>query len=231
MPNLHLTEFLQCFTGPTFVIDLAATSEYVSGPLPLSFTNAAFHASEDVSLAFSDQYRPEAFQYTVNTFFDWVLRRADEDELLTIHAFAGFRWKTTTLRSRWRVVTAWERTKSQELTPTEAAPSQIDYIGDTQTLQRTFSPPPGSPLERSFSNVDEEYDLMHDWTRSDRFPLPANMSDHTKFLRARDWSKTSLGPMHTWSKGLRRAVNFLLNDPRPAALMWGPERIMLYNEK
>ncbi|KAF2211923.1 hypothetical protein CERZMDRAFT_42268 [Cercospora zeae-maydis SCOH1-5] len=36
--------------------------------------------------------------------------------------------------------------------------------------------------------------------------------------------------MSTWSPQLRRSVNFLLVDPRPAALYWGPSKTLIYNE-
>lgn len=36
--------------------------------------------------------------------------------------------------------------------------------------------------------------------------------------------------MSGWDTDLRRMANFLMNDPRPAALYWGPNRTMMYNE-
>ncbi|WP_242140349.1 PAS domain-containing protein [Sphingomonas sp. TREG-RG-20F-R18-01] len=49
-------------------------------------------------------------------------------------------------------------------------------------------------------------------------------------VRARDWSKTSLGPVDDWSVELRTTVANILNSPVAKVLMWGPDHIMLYND-
>ncbi|KAH7379750.1 putative histidine kinase M3YPp [Cadophora sp. MPI-SDFR-AT-0126] len=45
-----------------------------------------------------------------------------------------------------------------------------------------------------------------------------------------DWASTELGPISSWGATLRRRVNFLMSDPRPAAMFWGRQRTMMYNE-
>lgn len=62
-------------------------------------------------------------------------------------------------------------------------------------------------------------------------PEPAmDLSAHIQFFLAFDWESTDLGPINSWSIELRRMANFMLYDPRSAAMYWGPNRIMLYNE-
>lgn len=56
------------------------------------------------------------------------------------------------------------------------------------------------------------------------------VSEHAQFIRDHDWSKTSLGPMSSWSTELRRMVNVCLSDNKATALWWGPERICIYNQ-
>ncbi|WP_434391041.1 ATP-binding protein [Melittangium boletus] len=49
-------------------------------------------------------------------------------------------------------------------------------------------------------------------------------------LRARDWSRTALGPVETWPPALRSAVGLMLASPTPTAFFWGPELVVLYND-
>ncbi|HEV7815951.1 MAG TPA: PAS domain S-box protein [Janthinobacterium sp.] len=50
-------------------------------------------------------------------------------------------------------------------------------------------------------------------------------------VRGFDWSSTSLGPMGAWPPSLRTSVDIVLHAPIAMALMWGPEHVMLYNER
>jgi PAS domain S-box-containing protein len=55
-------------------------------------------------------------------------------------------------------------------------------------------------------------------------------SDVGALILARDWSDTSLGPIHAWSPGLCHALGLLLAAPVPMMLFWGREHIALYND-
>lgn len=76
---------------------------------------------------------------------------------------------------------------------------------------------------------DHVFETMnaHDWTAD----LP--QSDHIRFFRSIHWSLTSLGPLATWSPTLRLYTLFVLADPRPACLWWGPvdNLIAIYNDE
>jgi serine phosphatase RsbU (regulator of sigma subunit) len=45
-----------------------------------------------------------------------------------------------------------------------------------------------------------------------------------------DWSTGPLGPQEEWSPTLRAAIATCLNSLFPMLLMWGPERVMIYND-
>lgn len=49
-------------------------------------------------------------------------------------------------------------------------------------------------------------------------------------IRAKDWSKTSLGNAETWPQTLRITLSILLNSKFPMFLWWGPELICFYND-
>jgi len=49
-------------------------------------------------------------------------------------------------------------------------------------------------------------------------------------IRAKDWSKTSVGNPASWPQSLRTTLNILLNSKFPMFLWWGPELICFYND-
>lgn len=49
-------------------------------------------------------------------------------------------------------------------------------------------------------------------------------------LRAHDWSATSLGHPRVWPASLRTAISIVLNSHFPAAVIWGPDLITIYND-
>lgn len=66
-----------------------------------------------------------------------------------------------------------------------------------------------------------------DWTaEKPKGPLTSYMS----FARSIEWGATPLGAMETWTKEFRQVANLMMGNPHPAALFWGNELTMLYNE-
>ena len=49
-------------------------------------------------------------------------------------------------------------------------------------------------------------------------------------MRAKDWSKTSVGDVSTWPQSLRTTLSILLSSKFPMFLFWGPELICFYND-
>lgn len=49
-------------------------------------------------------------------------------------------------------------------------------------------------------------------------------------VRDFDWSATSLGPVSAWSAELKSSVSFVLENRFPAALVWGPGLVTIYND-
>lgn len=66
-----------------------------------------------------------------------------------------------------------------------------------------------------------------DWTATK--PRGA-LTEHMEFARNVDWKATPLGSMNTWSVEFREVANLVMRNPHPAALFWGEELTMLYNE-
>jgi signal transduction histidine kinase len=49
-------------------------------------------------------------------------------------------------------------------------------------------------------------------------------------IRAHDWARTPLGPLHQWPQGLLTAVGLILESPFGMCIAWGAERVQLYND-
>jgi PAS domain S-box-containing protein len=55
-------------------------------------------------------------------------------------------------------------------------------------------------------------------------------SKMSALIRAKDWSKTVLGPVDSWPSSLTLLVNVMLASGFPMAVRWGPEFVMIYND-
>lgn len=85
--------------------------------------------------------------------------------------------------------------------------------GLTQCAQQHTPPPNGGDVA-TLKMPDGQHAIAHDWTED----LPK--TDHVRFFRETDWSKSSLGPLSTWSPTLRLFTGFVLADSRAACLWW-----------
>lgn len=56
------------------------------------------------------------------------------------------------------------------------------------------------------------------------------LTEHVMFARNVNWGNTPLGPLEKWSVQFREVANLVMRNPHPAALFWGEELTMLYNE-
>jgi PAS domain S-box-containing protein len=59
--------------------------------------------------------------------------------------------------------------------------------------------------------------------------IPA-ISEMSALIRAKDWSKTALGPSESWSASLTLVVDLMLASGFPMAVRWGPDFVMFYND-
>ncbi len=51
-----------------------------------------------------------------------------------------------------------------------------------------------------------------------------------KLIRAKDWSKTSLGPIETWPSSLQTTLGVVLRNRFAMMIWWGPELLNFYND-
>ncbi|ATY62435.1 ethylene receptor [Cordyceps militaris] len=170
--------------------------------------------------------------------------------------YNGVLWTGSTIRRRWRLISgnqAWQGPDLQALMPTEhagkAAPDMDDGTVATHTTEDSVcsqsvfsesttashrrytidSAPNGSSLS-SYApciSLSSPEMAVADWTVAHPKGL---LSSHIQHARSVHWAQTPLGPMESWSREFRQAANLCMANPHPAALFWGSELTMLYNE-
>ena len=65
---------------------------------------------------------------------------------------------------------------------------------------------------------------------NDALSWPPGTGEAVGKVRRFDWAATPLGPIDGWPSGLRTAANFVLENRFPAALVWGPGLVTIYND-
>ncbi len=67
--------------------------------------------------------------------------------------------------------------------------------------------------------------------------MTARVEDHlagggemARLIRAKDWSRTALGPIERWPSSLRTMLGVALGSRFPMLIWWGPELLHLYND-
>ncbi|SEJ35045.1 PAS domain-containing protein [Frateuria terrea] len=59
---------------------------------------------------------------------------------------------------------------------------------------------------------------------------PVGPGEMAECIRRHDWAATALGPIAGWPPHLRTALDICLASPIPTAILWGDERLQLYND-
>jgi len=71
---------------------------------------------------------------------------------------------------------------------------------------------------------------MSDQNTNDDLSWLAGGGEMGALIRSMDWSKTPLGPLHTWPQSLRTSVSLCLSSTFPILVAWGPDDIQIYND-
>jgi signal transduction histidine kinase len=94
----------------------------------------------------------------------------------------------------------------------QALPAQIDDISAARNMTAAQAPDPSAAAP---------------------FCGPGLFADQSKMsalMRKMDWSSTPLGPVEAWSPALCMMLRFMLPNPFPQLLWWGPQLCCLYND-
>ncbi|PNS15415.1 Hybrid signal transduction histidine kinase K [Sphaceloma murrayae] len=135
-------------------------------------------------------------------FTSWVL----SPSVGTVE-FENLVWSSATLRERWRVVSG------------VASPGRVSRL--------TTNDDPATKDTRSFTSTRTSVEVCKG---SNICFWPGQSVPHHGLIENYDWGNTALGPIGSWSSSLVALVQLMLSTPSPASLIWGVERIMIYNE-
>jgi hypothetical protein len=65
---------------------------------------------------------------------------------------------------------------------------------------------------------------------SETLAFPRGGGEMAWRIREHDWATTPLGPVKGWPEALKAAVGLMLASPSPVSVLWGPDRVHLYND-
>lgn len=221
--NIGAAELIQNDPRPTFLLDIGPHSSSDSKEARLIYCNDSLEGVPEVLERIQSLYSSNTVDgnhdLSSTTFRKWTLESARSRPTKTIStckSFLRFIWTTVTIRARWNIVSGL---------PT-------DTIDDLQNVEsHPISDPPS--CSNDLDGVAHSQDSIQnagrglDWTYPDS---SFQTTSHIEWVRNFDWGSTPLGEMKTWSDQLRLAANLLMADTSPAALYWGHDRNMIYNE-
>ncbi|KAG9191068.1 hypothetical protein G6011_09156 [Alternaria panax] len=118
-----------------------------------------------------------------------------------------YRWAKFTACNRWLVVTILDQPPPND--------EQSSYLREPAQLARVrLLSPHLQPVRDTIFTVNIQ---------------SPELRAHIEHIRNVNWSKTSLGPISSWSYELNVMVTTLMLETRPTALFLGPEHTILYN--
>lgn len=215
LKGVGIVALLERDPRPTFVVDLKSSN----ASFEPAYINPSLCASRELGQAlFAAQSLDRGV--TPSHLPIWAISAGPEDG--NIHELR-YDWTAITLQDRWRVVSGirheCEEKERKSLVHVSPAP-----VRPRQVKQRSSSHGVSQMVDKIAAlNTLGDYDVT----------VPGLIKDasaHVRFFHSFDWASTELGPMSLWSLDLRRIVNQLMTDPRPAAMYWGKNLTMMYNE-
>ncbi|KAI0966475.1 histidine kinase [Xylaria arbuscula] len=272
LQSVGILELLEQDDRPTFIVDsLNPLNSTPTGPFSILYANPALHVSDAIRrLVYGDFHENHDGKTEFNNFRTWVKSGGNPteglDAFMPSYHYGGVEWTCSTLRNRFRFVSAntsaasiahpspeplLEREASfesrsrgltpmaQPQTPSDVIIHEGDYFGDVGEISTDSQTQPGVDndigepmvIHRSHDFIPEALESLpqpsFDWTR---IPLTPDLPDHIHFARTQDWASTPLGPIEEWSPELRTISNLVMGSPHPAALYWGRELTVIYNE-
>lgn len=244
--GILLTELMDVEKSPMFIIDLAQSAASRNQNLNPIHINTALKTAGNLLDVVSGRHEPDPLgqpdKTTYLVFRDWASNPATHEFRLV---FNHYSWTALTLRERFKLVSGtYQR---QQATPSTLFSTSSDV--ERPSFMRGLKPPESgldsgmlSSTETRMMSGGHKFAATkcgdtsedqpglsawkYDWTSS---PPPPGLSPHVELVRSVDWASTALGPMESWSPQLRFMCNFLMANPAPSVMFWGPDLNMIYN--
>jgi hypothetical protein len=206
--GVGVLDLLDSDPRPSFILDtVSAKASYDSSILPV-YWNPAIATTNNENLLHAlvgvvganGIHSEERKLYASNPFRIWLL---NQEATRTPFVHCDYNWMKVRVASRWNVISGLP----------------IDTIKSLERAEAKGSDPTTQVAKKTLVTLD--------WTSE--IP-PERLSTYLAWSRSIDWSRTSLGPMRSWSSELRGIANLMMRDPRPSVLFYGPDLTMMYNE-
>ncbi|KAJ3471391.1 hypothetical protein MRS44_001490 [Fusarium solani] len=272
LQGIGVIEFLEQDERPTFLIDLDNAANGSRAGLHILYYNASLRVAHELLQFLTVDQEDASPETDFGRFKSWIMTsakaRTPSETNSATHVYAGITWTCSTLRRRFRFVSARAGFPSSRpssalplideaaapesrsvahspempVTPDAEIVDAPDYFGDAEPEGVTFSTsnPAGAEVDMQqdearlhpdeFTNQvfqSQPARSIFDWTR---IPPSESLPPHIKFARSVDWASTPLGPIEDWPADLRTMSNLVMGSPHPAAMYWGPQFVIIYNE-
>ncbi|KAH8678914.1 hypothetical protein BGZ60DRAFT_370994 [Tricladium varicosporioides] len=218
--SLGISDLLELDPRPTFVLNGSLIANGVYRPV---FVNGTMRSSSNlmnVIHAFSSVADPwSSSEEPVSRFHVWV--GSTSSQVPESFTYSGFIWKRYIVQEVWIVISGSSQPQSDPLSslvrvqPANPRTTNVRAYSHESTISETTANSlfvtPGTP----------------DWTVAHP---SGDLSAHVVFARSIDWAATALGDMSTWTPEFRQIANLLMGNPHPAALFWGSDLTVIYNE-
>lgn len=224
LSDIGVIELLECDTRPTLILDLERVQDPNHEVLHPVFTNASLKRLPhilDPARVRREKPVGESELKHYSDFKKWATSPSTDghttDGYTTPVIYHNLSWTCSTLRKRWRIVSA----AAIGLKDHPPSPFPSHRAGSQEGGQGTGSSSRHTRLRRE--EEDRETNTSLTWVDD----LPA--SEHAQLFKSTNWSATALGPLKTWSTCLRQMTRLLMSDSRAAALLWYRSRtVWLY---
>ncbi|PSK56792.1 Hybrid signal transduction histidine kinase K [Elsinoe australis] len=200
-----IADYFRSDSKPTLFVDISKdTSEgFLTAVL---FINNAFRSS-GILLELLSPIKPSAI---CEPFISWVYEQSSASIV-----FGDCLWSGSMINDHLRVI-------SGIALPDQLQSLQFEHRADID-LDR------GSDGLVSINIKDSSVSPEYAHRDSLRF-FPEPHSPHIQLIQDHDWDNSAFGPTNTWIASLRHQVQFMLSKSSPGAILWGPERLIIYNE-
>ncbi|KAE9988896.1 hypothetical protein EG328_005606 [Venturia inaequalis] len=159
-------------------------------------------------------------------FRDWIIHEQEPKKAWArpcARCFNGYSWTGYTVRSRYRVVSG---------VPEDGGDTATDASKSTAATPQLFpdSMPPTWDGEEDADSASIASTERYAFGCTDLSVPAKRFTPFVQFFRSVDWPSSTLGSMEDWPLQLHQMINFVMNDPTPAFVLWGKELSVIYNE-
>ncbi|GAA5948632.1 hypothetical protein JCM21900_005196 [Sporobolomyces salmonicolor] len=193
------------------VVDPSSSSASSSVRLACGFTFTALLIPPPASTPLQQSYSPANYHIVLST----------PSAFASDPSFHGYRvHRNSSIGSTFSVTTPGPSLAQKQQEQPAASLSSIHALSMGPSLQGTVSGQPLSPRRGEAAPGTSE----------DPWVKRLGSSDMARRIREHAWHKTAVGPIESWPSSLKTMVTSILASPFRECILWGPSKIIIYND-